>query len=77
MELIVCPNLQEWWKLLTLSSYSNSDKVNFSEEQAITKAEEFAKNQGINDVMCLGDVVENDAYINLAPVKMILFIILI
>ena len=57
-------------KLLTLSSYSNSDKVNFSEEQAITKAEEFAKNQGINDVKCVwSDVVENDAYINLAPVK--------
>ncbi|MDD4110451.1 MAG: germination protein YpeB [Clostridia bacterium] len=57
-------------KLLTLSSYSDSDKVNFSKEQAITKAEEFAVTQGINDVKCVwSDVVGNDAYINLAPVK--------
>ena len=57
-------------KLLTLSSYSDSDKVNFSKEQAIAKAEEFAKTQGINDIKCVwSDVVGNDAYINLAPVK--------
>jgi germination protein YpeB len=57
-------------KLLTLSSYAGSSKINYTKEQAIEIAEEFAKKQGINDVECVwSDVVGNDAYINLAPVK--------
>lgn len=60
---------QKGGRLLTLSSYSDSDKVNYSKEQAIEIAKEFAVSQGINDVECVwSDVVSNDAYINLAPI---------
>jgi germination protein YpeB len=56
-------------RLLTLSSYTDNSAKNYTIEQAITIAEEFAKKQGINDVECVwSDIVENNAYVNLAPV---------
>jgi germination protein YpeB len=56
-------------KLLTLSAYSDSKAVNHTEQEAIQTAEQFAKKQDLENMKCVwSDVVQNDAYINLAPV---------
>jgi spore germination protein len=56
-------------KLLTLSCYTDKNAVNYTKEQAIEKAKDFASKQGVDGVECVwSDIVENDAYINLAPV---------
>lgn len=55
--------------LLTLSSYSDKDTVKYSLDQAIKVAENFAKGQGISNMKCVwSDVLDNDVYLNLAPV---------
>ena len=56
-------------KLLTLSSYSNGDDaVSFTKEQAIEIAEEFAREQGIQNVETVwSDMIDSDFYVNLAP----------
>lgn len=57
-------------KLLTLSSYSDSNAINYDKNYAIGIAKNFTKKQGIKDVECVwSDVVGNDAYINLAPIE--------
>lgn len=56
-------------KLLTLSSFSDNNAINYDKDYAIKTAKDFVKKQGINDVECVwSDIVGNDAYINLAPV---------
>lgn len=56
-------------KLLTLSSYTDNDAINYTKEQAIKIAKDFAEKQGIKDVECVwSDIVGNDAYVNLAPI---------
>lgn len=55
-------------KLLTMSCYDDNSLENYTKDQAIQIAIDFAKETGINNMVCVwSDIVSNDAYINLAP----------
>lgn len=57
-------------KLLTLSSYNDSNAQTIDRGQAQTIAEEFVKKTGIENMQCVwSDVVAKDAYFNFAPVE--------
>lgn len=57
-------------KLYTLSSYNDSNQVNFSKPEALENAKEFIKKMEIENVECVwSDVVGKDAYFNFAPVQ--------
>lgn len=56
-------------KLYTLSSYNDSNQVNFSKPEALENAKVFIEKTGINEVECVwSDIVGKDAYFNFAPV---------
>ena len=57
-------------ELLTVSGNNNSSAKNYTIEDAIQKAKDFVKRAGIEQMECVwSDVVDNDAYINLAPIQ--------
>ena len=57
-------------KLLTMSCADSNNEQNYSMEQAIEIAQNFAKSTGILDTKCVWkDIISNDAYINLSPVQ--------
>ncbi len=56
-------------KLLTLSSFLDKGSSNFNKNEAISIAEDFAKKQGLDNMKCVwSDVIQHNAYLNLAPV---------
>lgn len=57
-------------ELLTISGNNGSSAKNISIDDAIEKAKDFVKRAGIEQMECVwSDVVDNDAYINLAPIQ--------
>lgn len=57
-------------KLYTLSSYNDSNQINFSKPEALEIAKAFIAKTGIENVECVwSDVVAKDAYFNFAPVQ--------
>lgn len=57
-------------KLLTLSSYNDTNQVNFSKPEALESAKEFLNKNGIENVECVwSDIVGKDAYFNFATVQ--------
>lgn len=56
-------------KLLTISALNDKKAENISHEKAIQIAEKFTENLGIKNMKCVwSDVIQSDAYINLAPI---------
>ena len=56
-------------KILTMSSCDSGNEQNYAVTQAIDKAINFAAKSGIKNLKCVwSDVVQDDAYINLAPI---------
>lgn len=56
-------------KLLTISAGKDENKENITSEKAIEIAEEFVQKLGISNMKCVWtDKLENDIYLNLAPV---------
>lgn len=56
-------------KLLTLSSFSNNQKILLTEKEAIEIAEKFAEEQGLKNLECVwSETAQGDIYLNLAPV---------
>lgn len=56
-------------KLLTISAGKDENKENITPEKAIQIAEEFVQKLGISNMKCVWtDKLENDVYLNLAPV---------
>lgn len=56
-------------KLLTISALNDKKAENISHDKAIQTAEQFAEKLGIKNMKCVWtDVIQSDAYINLAPI---------
>jgi germination protein YpeB len=57
-------------ELLTVSGNNDSSAKNLDLEDAIETAKDFVKRAGIEQMECVwSDIVDNDAYINLAPIQ--------
>lgn len=57
-------------KLLTLSAQTNKVGENVSQQQAIEIAQDFASNQGIENMQCVWtQTIGGNCYVNLAPVE--------
>lgn len=56
-------------KLLTISALNDKKAENISHDKAIQTAEQFAEKLGIKNMKCVWtDIIQSDAYINLAPI---------